>query len=195
MIIGITGGTGCGKTTALSAIQTLGGTVLDCDAIYHRLLQTDPQLLTAIQNRFPGTVINGALDRKALGQNVFADKAALKDLNTMTHSAVKAEVLRLLANAPALAAIDAIGLFESGLSELCQLTVAITAPEEARLARLINRDNISREYAQSRIAAQPSNEEFSALCDYTLENNSSPEEFYEKCLGFFQKWAIIKENT
>lgn len=195
MIIGITGGTGCGKTTALSAIQALGGTVLDCDAIYHRLLQTDPRLLTAIQNRFPGTVVNGTLDRKALGQIVFADKAALKDLNTITHSAVKAEVIRLLANAPALAAIDAIGLFESDLSELCQLTVAITAPEDQRIQRLMARDAISREYAQSRIAAQPSNEEFSALCDVTLENQSTQEEFYEKCLGFFRKLAIIKENT
>lgn len=195
MIIGITGGTGCGKTTALKAIQALGGTVLDCDAIYHRLLQTDPQLLTAIKNRFPGTVVNGVLDRKALGQIVFADKTALKDLNTITHSAVKTEVIRLLANAPALAAIDAIGLFESGLSELCQLTVAITAPEDQRIGRLMARDAISREYAQSRIAAQPSNEDFSALCDFTLENHGTQEEFYKKCLGFFRKWAIIKENT
>ena len=194
MIIGITGGTGCGKTTALNAIEALGGLVLDCDAIYHRLLQTDPQLLTAIKNRFPGAVVDSTLNRKALGQIVFADKAALKDLNAITHNAVKAEVLRQLPKNNDLVAIDAIGLFESGLSELCQLTVAITAPEKDRLDRLIARDNISREYAQSRIAAQPSNGDFSALCDYILENNGSPEEFYQKCLGFFQKWAIIEEN-
>lgn len=56
MIIGITGGSGCGKTTALKAIEDLGGLVLDCDRIYHRLLQTDRALLGAIGLRFPGTV-------------------------------------------------------------------------------------------------------------------------------------------
>lgn len=194
MIIGITGGTGCGKTTALEAIKSLGGTVLDCDAIYHDLLKRDKALLAAIESRFPGTVTRGALDRKSLGRIVFSDKAALKDLNAITHSAVKTEVLRQLPKDDTLTAIDAIGLFEGGLSELCKLTVAITAPEKDRLTRLIARDNISREYAQARIDAQPTNEAFSALCDYTLENNGSSEEFYEKCLGFFRKWAIIEEN-
>ena len=195
MIIGITGGTGCGKTTALKAISALGGTVLDCDAIYHRLLETDTALRQAIETRFPGTVVNGVLERKKLGNIVFADKAALQDLNAITHKAVKAEVLRQLAPQPALAAIDAIGLFESGLSELCQLTVAVTAPENVRIARLMARDSVSRKYALARIAAQPTCEEFSALCDYTLFNNGTQEEFYQKCLGFFKKMAIIKENT
>ena len=69
MIIGITGGTGCGKTTALQAIERLGGVVIDCDKVYHQLLKTDSSLLQAIENRFPGTVYNGTLDRKALKQS------------------------------------------------------------------------------------------------------------------------------
>ncbi len=194
MIIGITGGTGCGKTTALKAIQAMGGTVLDCDAIYHQLLKTDAALINAIADRFPTTVTQGVLDRKALGRIVFADAVALKDLNAITHIAVKAEVLRQLERKPALAAIDAIGLFEGGLAELCQLTVAITAPESSRLTRLMSRDGITREYALSRIAAQPSNEEFAKRCDYTLVNQGTQEEFYQECLGFFQKVAIIEEN-
>ena len=79
MILGITGGTGCGKTTLLTAFEELGGLVLDCDAIYHQLLATDPALLQAIESRFPGTVENGALQRKKLGAIVFADEAALQD--------------------------------------------------------------------------------------------------------------------
>ena len=59
MILGITGGTGCGKTTLLRCIAAQGGLVLDCDAIYHALLQEDPALLAAIENRFPGTVEQG----------------------------------------------------------------------------------------------------------------------------------------
>ena len=63
MIIGITGGTGCGKTTLLEAIESCGGLVLDCDAIYHQLLQSDKEMLTAIATRFPGTVEDGQLQR------------------------------------------------------------------------------------------------------------------------------------
>ena len=94
MIIGITGGTGCGKTTLLNVIAEAGGLILDCDAIYHELLQRDASLLNAIEARFPGTVENGQLQRKKLGAIVFADQQALLDLNSITHQAVKAEVLR-----------------------------------------------------------------------------------------------------
>ena len=82
MILGITGGTGCGKTTLLNVIRDHDGLVLDCDAIYHQLLTTDPSLLSSIEARFPGTVENGTLQRKKLGAIVFADEAALQDLLT-----------------------------------------------------------------------------------------------------------------
>ena len=128
MILGITGGSGCGKTTLLRQIADAGGRILDCDEIYHRLLETDAALLHAIEARFPGTVVAGKLNRKALGAIVFSDPQALDDLNRITHSAVRAEVLRLLSDAPQLAAIDAIGLFEGDLAGLCDTTVAVTAP-------------------------------------------------------------------
>ena len=194
MIIGITGGTGCGKTTLLDVIREQGGIVLDCDAIYHRLLREDPNLLNAIETRFPGTVKNGHLQRKQLGQIVFSDEQALADLNQITHSAVKAEVIRLLNPEPDLAAIDAIGLFESGLDKLCQLTVAVTASEEARINRLMKRDNIDREYALSRIRAQRSCEEFSRLCDRALSNDCTREDFQKKCLAFLSELGIMKSK-
>ena len=191
MIIGITGGSGCGKTTALDGIREKGGLVLDCDTIYHRLLQEDLALLESIAARFPGTVENGQLQRKKLGNIVFSDKNALSDLNKITHSAVKSEVLRQLSQHEGLAAIDAIGLFEGGLAELCDVTVAITAPEEARISRLMAREGISREYARQRIAAQRSQEEFSALCEHTLENNGDLCAFRAKCLAFLQNFGIM----
>ena len=192
MIIGITGGTGCGKTTLLDLIRDRGGLVLDCDAIYHELLRTDPSLLQAIENRFPGTVENGQLQRKKLGAIVFADSKALQDLNHITHSAITAEVLRHLSTQPKLAAIDAIALFESGLNKFCDVTVAITAPTEDRVSRLMARDGISEDYARSRIAAQPSNEEFTARCDYTLENSGQQRVFLSNCLAFLRKIGIME---
>ena len=191
MIIGITGGTGCGKTTALQAIRELGGIIIDCDAVYHALLQTDKALLQKIETRFPGTVKAGVLDRKALGRVVFSDKQALLDLNAITHKAVKQEVLRMLENAPKLAAIDAIELFDGGLAALCDFTVAITAPEEDRIQRLLSRDGISREYAMNRIRAQKPESYFRENCDYILENTGSREDFLRKCLAFFRQKVIM----
>ena len=191
MIIGITGGTGCGKTTALNTLKQLGAVVLDCDAIYHRLLQEDASLLASIENRFPGTVKSGALDRRSLASIVFQDKKALEDLNRLTHGAVKKQVEQALEAAPAIAAIDAIALFESGLGRLCDVTVAVTAPEKVRIARLMARDGITAEQAAQRIAAQRPQEEFSALCDYTLCNDGTESEFRDKCLAFWERLCIM----
>ena len=193
MIIGITGGTGCGKTTLLKVIEENGGLILDCDAIYHELLASDAALLAAIENRFPGTVENGSLQRKKLGSIVFSDEKALEDLNKITHGAIRAEVLRRLETSPKLAAIDAIALFEGGLAELCDVTVAVTAPKEVRIERLMLRDNISESLARSRIAAQHDEGWFRQHCDCTLENNDTQMQFRKKCLAFLRNQGIMEE--
>ena len=192
MIIGITGGTGSGKTTLLAELKKLGAEVLDCDAIYHQLLQTDTSLLADIENRFPGTVENGVLQRKKLGSIVFSDEKALQDLNKITHTAIHAEVLRRLERKPALAAIDAIGLFESGLAGLCDVTVAVIAPADVRLRRLMERDGISADYAKSRIDAQPKDDWFREKCNFVLENSGNIDIFRSKCLAFFKELGIMK---
>ena len=194
MIIGITGGTGCGKTTLLNLIAARGGLILDCDAIYHELLISDKAMLEAIENRFPGVIENGALNRKKLGTIVFADENALLDLNRITHAAVKTEVLRRLEDAPKLAAIDAIGLFEGNLAPLCDVTVAVTAPEEARVKRLMLRDGISEDYARSRIRAQHREDWFRERCDYVLSNSGTLDAFATNCLAFLDTIGIMKEN-
>ena len=191
MILGITGGTGSGKTTLLNLIREAGGLVLDCDAIYHELLQTDKEMLSAIEEHFPGTVENGQLNRKKLGAIVFADEAALLALNGITHSAVKKEVLRRLKTRPRLAAIDAIGLFEGGLAELCDVTVAVIAPAEQRIARLMARDGISEDYARSRIAAQHDGSWFCSHCDHVLENSGDIAAYTDNCLAFLKEQGIM----
>ena len=187
MIIGITGGTGCGKTTLLKEIEARGGLVLDCDAVYHELLTRDDALLNAIDHRFPGTVVDKKLERKKLGAIVFADPGALADLNTITHGAIRGEIVRRLAAKPALAAIDAIALFEGGLAELCDATVAVCAPEQTRVERLMRRDGITREYAVNRIRAQKPESWFRDMCDYTLYNVGTREAFEKQCQEFLDE--------
>ena len=187
MILGITGGTGSGKTTQLKEIEARGGLVLDCDAVYHELLTRDEVLLDVINDRFPGVVVENKLERKKLGAIVFADPQALRDLNAITHGAIKAEIRRRLAEKPNLASIDAIALFEGGLAELCDATVAVCAPEEDRVRRLMNRDGIREEYARNRIRAQKHESWFREMCDYTLHNDGTREEFEEQCRKFLNE--------
>ena len=194
MIVGITGGSGCGKTTLLEVLKSKGALVLDCDAIYHDLLRADTAMLQAISLRFPEAFENDQLDRKKLGNMVFSDKNALLELNNITHSAVKQKILQILSQGSDFIAIDAIGLFESGLSELCDVTVAVLAPMQARIDRLMLRDGISREYAEKRISSQHEDDWFREKCDYVLTNDSTPESFTSKCLAFYDSLSIMKEK-
>ena len=192
MVIGITGPTGSGKTTALNVICELGGCVLDLDAVYHGLLKTDKALLAALEERFPGVIQNGELDRKALGSIVFADKQALADLNAITGKYILAETDRQLDLARqqglTMAAIDAINLLEGDLPDRCDVTVAVTAPVEIRVKRLMVRDQISEEYARLRISAQQPNEYFEAHCDHTLRNGEGTQEvFAQSCRDLFTR--------
>ena len=190
-IIGITGGTGCGKTTALNELERRGALLIDCDAVYHRMLETDRPILDEIEKYFPGAVIDGKLDRKALGAVVFTDEEALRDLNIITHRHINLEIRRILRehamNGGTLAAIDAIELFSSGLAKRCTATIGVIADREVRIDRIMRRDGISREYAMMRVNAQRPNEYFIQKCSHVLENNGSQEEFIEKCRKTFEE--------
>lgn len=145
LTIGITGGTGCGKTAFLRCIEARGGVGIDCDALYYDLLRTDGALRAALMESF-GAVFcpDGSLDRKRLGTAVFSDPAQMETLNRIVFTHVRRAVEMIRAReksaGTALLAIDAINLFQSGLAELCGTTVGVLAPEEVRLRRIMRRD-------------------------------------------------------
>ena len=180
-LVGVTGGTGSGKTTALQELKERGALVLDCDAVYHELLERDGELLKALEERFPGTVRDGRLRRKALGEIVFRDEEALRDLNRITHLHVGREVQRRLRKhamaGETLAAVDAIELISSGLAARCDFTIGVVADEEVRAERIMARDGISRDYALLRIRAQRPDSYFREHCDVILENNQDEATF------------------
>ena len=190
-IIGITGGTGAGKTTALDAVRQMGGIVIDCDEVYHDLLSGSREMMGQLYECFPGAFTEGKFDRKALGRIVFSDENALKKLNEITHKFVGMEVDRILedyaSSGGQLAAIDAIALIESGMAEKCDACVCITAPKDVRAKRIMARENIPYEYALMRIEAQKSDDFFIKNCDYVLENDGSlsKEEFADRCREVF----------
>jgi len=191
-IIGITGPTGAGKTTALNELVKLGGCIYDADAVYHELLKSSSALRDELEERFGAlTDENGEFQRKKLGAIVFADPAALADLNVISHryvvNAIREDLQQAEKAGVRCAAIDAIALFESGLDKLCHATLAITAPPEIRVKRIMAREGISEEYARSRVAAQHSDEFFTSRCGYTLINDcAAPEEFAARAKALFE---------
>jgi dephospho-CoA kinase len=200
-IIGITGPSGGGKTSALRALESLGALVVDCDAVYHRLLRENGRMRREIAERFgDGVVSGGIIDRKALGKIAFSDPEALSALNDITHKYVGEEVSRLLReheqNGGALAAVDAIALIESGLSRLCGVVVGVTAPEHVRIQRIMARDGVSEEYARLRVGAQKPEIFFYENCDYVLISDcDTVDEFEDKCRVFFTQLLGGKNNA
>lgn len=195
-IVGITGGTGAGKTTALDVLSEMGALIIDCDAVYHDLTVNNAEMLSEIASRFPGVIVDGALQRKALGKIVFDDFEALCDLNGITHRYVKQEVRRLIdeweSRGGKLAAIDAIALNESGLGEMCNFTVAIIAPPEIRAKRIMAREGIDYDYAMLRIKAQKNDIYFIEENTYSLINDYKTEdEFKNNCREFFAEKVSI----
>ena len=182
-IVGVTGPSGSGKSTALRCLRDRGALVLDCDAVYHELLETSPALLSELDTRFPGTVENGRLLRKKLGELVFGNREALLDLNRITHRYISDEVQRRLRDfalqGGTLAALDASELLESPLADRCDFTIGVLASKETRIRRIMARDGISRDYALSRIRAQHGEDYFRARCTVTVENNKDEATFYE----------------
>lgn len=199
ILIGITGPTGAGKTTLLREVEALGGAVIDCDAVYHELLEHDPILQHELERRFgPLRGENGSIDRKRLGAIVFGDPEKLAQLNAVAQTATvdrtRALVEECRRQGRALAAIDAIALVESGLDRLCSATVAVTAPPEVRVRRIMAREGIPEDYAWSRVRAQKPEAYFRGHCGHVLANDcASAEEFSVRAKALLQ--TILQQTT
>lgn len=199
--IGITGPTGAGKTTALRALTSLGAHVIDADAVYHQLLASSEELKGALTARFGPGILDetGRIQRKALGGVVFADPAALADLNAITHRFILAEIDRQTAQAEAegrpAVAIDAIDLIESGAAEGCDAVVGVLAPKQVRIRRIMAREGISEDYARKRVEAQRDDAFFRTNCTHILENDGDdPAAFEARALALFRPWLEETQN-
>ena len=189
--IGITGGTGSGKTSALRALCALGGRIIDCDAVYHRELAANAGLRRDITRAF-GDVFDGEkLNRQKLGGIVFSDPEALHRLNGIVNVHLL-PVIRREAEGHLIVGLDAINLLQSGLAALCRETVAVLAPTEQRVRRIMERDGISEDYARLRVGAQQPEEYYRRHCSRILENRADgPEAFEEQARNFFRE--LIRE--
>lgn len=160
--IGITGPIGCGKSTVSNWLAEASHvTVIDADLVARDVLAPGTPEVEAVYARFGEDLraADGVLDRAALGRMVFADAAALIELEAIVHPAVRPRILRAIADADVggagVVVIEAIKLMEGGLADLCDEVWLVTCTPEEQLERLIGRE-LELDDARARVAAQGS---------------------------------------
>lgn len=179
MRVGLTGGIGSGKSTVAQQLAALGAVVVDADAIAREVVEPGTPGLAAVTERFGAEVLapDGTLDRPALGRLVFADPAALRDLEAITHPAIWARTEEVVAAArpDAVVVHDMPLLVEKHMGAQYHLVVVVGAAEDTRLRRLVDLRGMSEEDARARIAAQADDDARRAAADVWLDNEATPD--------------------
>ena len=179
MIIGLTGPTGAGKSSASSVAEKLGFKIIDCDKLARVAVEKGTDGLKSLVVAFGEDILNtdGTLNRKALAQKAFAEKEKTELLNkTILPHIVKLVEKESVGDKILL---DAPTLFESGIDSMCDSTVAVLCDTEIRLSRIMKRDGIDKESAMLRIGAGKTDEFYNQNADYIIYNNGDSEVFCE----------------
>lgn len=198
LIIGLTGQTGAGKSTVSEILEKYGCYHIDADKVAHDILENNKAVREKLKEHFGEDIIDkdGKIDRKILAARAFADKDSTLALNAITHPAVNNKIQNIILKQKEYGTkaviIDAIALFESGEAKICDYTVAVTAPREIRLERIIARDKISVPRANERINAQKDESFFTLNADYII-NNCEPYNIYDETEKLAYKLKLKKE--
>ena len=187
MLIGLTGRTGSGKSSAAKIFESLGAFVADCDKVAHDILN-DEKIKQELCSLFSADILDkkGEIDRKKLGSIVFSDKAKLAKLNLVVHGSIVKKCIELCEKSGKdICLMDGSELESSGADKLCNHIVVITADEKIRLSRIIERDNINEETALKRIRSQSDYSKEAII----VENSGSPEELQAKITSLYNQFS------
>lgn len=179
-LIGICGRSGCGKSLFSAILRQKGFKVIDCDEVYKELVSHESQCLSELESAFGSDVLeNNSLNRKKMAEIVFTNPEKLALLNEITHKHIINRVDEIISQCEEadVVFLDAPTLFESGISDRCELIIGITASDEICMERIIKRDNLTEEQGRNRLANQKTNEFLIENCDIIIYNETSPEEF------------------
>ncbi len=174
-VVGLTGPSGAGKSTIGAQLKRGGCSVLDCDALTRSARVYDEACIQELQAAFGEDVApGGTLDRKELARRAFATPEGRAQLGAITFPRILTQVRRVIASAHSagvpVIVLDAPTLFEAGLDSACDRILTVTAPEEVRLTRILERDHLSPEQARERFAAQKDAAFYTSRADYVLDN-------------------------
>lgn len=198
VIIGLTGGSGAGKSVVSSALAARGAGWVDADAVYHGLCAPGGELVRTLSEAFPGVLTpEGGLDRPALAKRVFSDKAALARLNAITtpriRAAMAARATELFTAGHPVVLYDAPTLFQTGIDRDCARVIGVIADRATRMARIMARDGLTEEAAAARIDNQPDSDFYRARCDFIIENNGSTGEAAAAAQALWEKLLQISK--
>jgi dephospho-CoA kinase len=194
MNIGLTGGIACGKSTVASMLVGLGALLIDADKLARDVVMPGHPALQQIAERFGQSLIlpDGSLNRKALGEIVFSEPSARKDLEAITHPRIRQAMWDQMHEAEEnqphkLVVVDVPLLYESGLQGYFQKVMVVYVPEEIQLKRLMDRDVISLEAAQLRLKAQMPIEQKKLLANIVIDNSGDLSDTEQQIHLFWQR--------
>lgn len=179
ILIGLTGGIGCGKTVVANTFQSLGAKVIDADAIGKEVVETQPEILQEIKEFFGEQFINadGTLKRKELGSFVFADEEKKKILNRIVHPHLLRRVQEEIDSAKKagdqIIVVDAALIYETGLETIFDKVAVVNSTLEHRIQRISQRDHLTEEEIINRIRSQMPLEEKVRRADIVINNDDS----------------------
>lgn len=191
MIIGITGGSGSGKSSVVKELEKDGFYIIDADLVARECVKQGKPSYNEIREHFGDGVFfeNGELNRKKLGSIVFSEEKELAVLNSITHKYIHMEIKsEIEANPGRDIIIDAAVLKQGGFAELCDIIILVTAKKEIRIERIMKRDSLSFENAKNRIESQESDEQYKKYCDFAVDNSGKEDitEVKNKILCFIK---------
>ena len=189
-IIGLTGNIAMGKSLALQLLKELGAFTIDADQVAHAVIRRGQPAHAAIVQTFGSCVLNAddEIDRSKLGEIVFAEPTALRQLEAITHPAVRRRIEALVRAAEAdVVVIEAIKLLEGALREAVDAVWVVDAPPASQLSRLVEQRGMTKAVAQQRIAAQNSQAEKLAAADVIIRNAGSLAEMRAQVMAAWHK--------
>lgn len=194
LTVGLTGKTGAGKGEFCRAARSFSNvSCIDTDLTAREVVSKGEKCLDELCECFGNEILNddGTLCRKRLAQIAFTDEQKHEDLNRITHKYIVKKIKDWLSNCREqgmkMAIIDAPLLFESGVDALCDRIVCVTANEETRRVRIMERDSIDKETADIRLRSQKKDSFYTERSDFVLHNDSDREKFYEECKSVIKK--------
>ncbi len=174
LVLGLTGSIGMGKSTAVAMLRRLGLPVHDADAAVHRLMARGGAAVAAVDQAFPGVVVEGAVDRGRLGAKVLGDPAALRRLEAILHPLARASARAFLAKQARLrrplAVLDIPLLFETGGEKICDAVVVVSAPAATQHARVMARPGMTEKRFQAILAQQMPDAEKRRRADFVVQS-------------------------
>lgn len=184
----LTGGIGSGKSTAAQVFETLGAFVVSADRVGHAVIAPGGAAFEEVAERFPEAVVGGEIDRPALAERVFADKAELRALEEMTHPAIRAEIDRMIAGKTEVVMVEVPLITDFFGPEWKRIVV--DAPTEIRIQRLLDR-GMARDDIDARLAVQPSRGEWLEVADLVVDNRSDLTTLERECRAVWGRITTV----